>query len=410
MMPPRKLKILHVLSQRPDATGSGIYVQAMMREAAGCGHENFLIAGIQPGHEAELHGVSRDQCRFVRFEGGDIPFKIPGMTDIMPYPNTRFVDLSITEIETYETVFARVLRNTAARFKPDIIHSNHLWLVTSLTRRLFPDKPVVASCHATDLRQFQNCPLLRDRVLSGCAHLDAAMALSGAQKKEIEEIYGLPPEKVVVTGAGYDDTLFTSGAKPAPEPVQLVYAGKLWNAKGLPWLLKALKTVRTPEWRLHMVGGGSGNEKERCIRLAQDLGGRVLIHGQIPQAHLAGLFRQAHIFVLPSLFEGLPLVVLEALASGCRVVATDLPGVTAVVGDVDTEYISLVRTPRLRKMDQPYPEDLPAFERHLARALEIQMAAAVKRPRIDLSPIADKLAAFTWQGIFAKVQEVYFKV
>ena len=101
---------------------------------------------------------------------------------------------------------------------------------------------------------------------------------------------------------------------------------------------------------------------------------------------------------------------MEALASGCRVVATDLPGVMEVVGDVKADYITLVRTPRLRKMDQPYPEDLAAFEQNIAQALKIQMAGAIKRPRIDLSMIEDELAAFTWKGVFARVQKVYFKV
>ena len=146
------------------------------------------------------------------------------------------------------------------------------------------------------------------------------------------------------------------------------------------------------------------------MRLAQDLGERVVVHGQIPQARLAAIFKNSHIFVLPSLFEGLPLVMIEALASGCRVVATDLPGVMEVVGNLKADYITLVRTPRLRKMDQPYPEDLAAFERNIAQALKIQMAGAIKYPRIDLSLIEDELAAFTWKRVFARVQNVYFNV
>lgn len=404
---PSRLRILHVLGQRPDATGSGIYLQAIMREAAARGHANVMIAGIQSENEAELQGVAPEQCRFVRFNGADLPFAIPGMTDIMPYPSTRFMDLSDGERAMYEKVFTRVLTEAVADFRPHIIHSHHLWLVSSLVRRLFPGIPVVASCHGTDLRQFQNCPHLRPRVLRGCRELDAALALSGPQAEDIAQFYELPPERVIVTGAGYSDTLFKPAEKPVAPPVQVVYAGKLWNAKGLPWLLKALQTIAAPEWRLHLVGGGSGPEKEACLRLAHTLGERVIIHGQIPQTRLAALFRQAHIFVLPSLFEGLPLVVLEALASGCRVAATDLPGVMEVLGDVRSEDVTLVPTPRLRNMDQPYPEDLPAFERNLALALEVQMAGALKRPRIDFAAIQDTLAAFAWRGIFAKVETVY---
>ena len=184
----------------------------MMREAAKCGHDNFMIAGIQPGSDVELHGVSSEQCRFVRFNGGDISFPIPGMTDIMPYPSTRFVDLSERDIETYEWVFSCVLIETVSRFRPDIIHSHHNWLLSSLVRRLFPNVPVVTTCHGTDLRQFQNCPHLHEKVLSGCRHLDAAMVLTGDQKASIEKHYRLPPEKLIVTGAGYNDSLFTAGA------------------------------------------------------------------------------------------------------------------------------------------------------------------------------------------------------
>ena len=47
MMTPNNIKILHLLSQRPDSTGSGIYIQDMLREAEANGNLNYLIAGIQ---------------------------------------------------------------------------------------------------------------------------------------------------------------------------------------------------------------------------------------------------------------------------------------------------------------------------------------------------------------------------
>ncbi|MDP2045354.1 MAG: glycosyltransferase family 4 protein, partial [Deltaproteobacteria bacterium] len=62
------MKILHLLSQRPEATGSGIYIQAMIREAARRGHENFLLAGAPRGERAQPEGLGAAAVEFVRFE------------------------------------------------------------------------------------------------------------------------------------------------------------------------------------------------------------------------------------------------------------------------------------------------------------------------------------------------------
>ena len=401
------MKILHVLSQRPDSTGSGIYMQAMLREAAACRHHNFLVSGIQSDQPVKLEDIASDQCLFIRFGAADISYPIVGMSDVMPYASYRFCDLSPTQLQEYEVAFAASLKEAVTRFQPDIIHSHHLWIVSSLVRRLFPKIPLVTTCHGSDLRQFQNCPHLQERVLSGCRRVDAAMALSATQKTDIVRLYGLPSENVVVVGAGYNDTLFSLSAKPAPDPVRLVYAGKLSNAKGVPWFLRALTAIESSAWQLELVGGGSGEEKAQCLALAQQMGDRVQVHGAVSQHRLAEIMQQAHIFVLPSFYEGLPLVVLEALASGCRIVATDLPGVTDLLGDVSADFIELVKTPRLKHMDQPYIQDQQPFERDLAHALQTQIEASLRCSQIDLTPIRDKMAAYTWKGIFERVQDVY---
>jgi glycosyltransferase involved in cell wall biosynthesis len=406
----QKLKILHLLSQRPDSTGSGIYLQAMLREASARGHKNFVVAGIQADSSGELDCIDQDQCMFVKFGDAGIPSHIVGMSDIMPYKSRRFCDLSKAELHEYEAFFSNALKHAASVFKPDIIHSHHLWIFSSLARQLLPEIPMVTTCHGSDLRQFQNCRHLQERVLKGCRQIDAVMALSEAQKRDILALYNLSSEKVFVVGAGYNDLLFNVNKKPGPEPVQLIYAGKLSRAKGLPWLLRGLSMIDSPAWQLHLVGSGSGKERDDCIMLARDLGERVIMHGALSQKGLAEIMKQCHIVVLPSFYEGLPLVLLEGLASGCRVVATDLPGIKEVLGGIQADFISLVKTPRLLHIDQPYHEDETVFEENLAHAVKTQIHAARQCSRIDLSPVQDKIASFSWAGIFKKVQNVYFGV
>jgi glycosyltransferase involved in cell wall biosynthesis len=403
----RKLKILHLLSQRPDSTGSGIFVEAMIREAAALGHDNFLVAGLSSDDGQYPDCIEPDKSMFVHFPAAEVCYDIPGMSDVMPYESSRFCDLTEEQLYAYEQAFTNVVQKAVDRFKPDIIHSHHLWIVSSIARQLLPDIPLVTTCHGSDLRQFQNCPHLQGQVLAGCREIDIVMALTVAQKKQIVDLYKLAPENITVAGAGYDQSLFLPETKPEPDPVQLVYAGKLSKAKGVPWLLRALQSIKSPAWQLHLVGGGSGVEKEHCLKLAGESRTRVHVHGALPQENLARIVRQSHILVLPSFFEGLPLVILEALASGCRVVATDLPGTRAIIGRSQTELISLVSTPRLHSIDKPFPEDEHLFERELSNAIQLQINAVHDCAETDLTSIQERLDHYTWNSVFNRVTEVY---
>ena len=407
MVNKNNLKILHVISQRPDSTGSGIYVQAMIREAESYSYDNYLVAAVGSQWRDDIACIDKAKSLFVSFQNGDVSCNIPGMSDVMPYESTRFCDLSPNELSEYEEAFSRILRTAVQAFKPDIIHSHHLWIVSSLARQLFPNIPLVATCHGTDLRQFQNCPHLQAKVLEGCRKIDRIMALTETQKKEIIDLYGVPSKHIIVVGAGYNDTLFYVEFKPNHCPVQMIYVGKLSNAKGVPWFLRALHSINSPQWQLHLIGSGSGEEKRYCLKLVKELGERVHMYDTLPQEDLATIMRKSHIMVLPSFYEGLPLVILEGLASGCRIVATDLPGIKELLGDSDTDFITLVKTPRLHSIDQPYQEDEYSFEQGLKAALQQQINAVYNREKIDLSPIRHKLNSNTWGGIFRKVNEIY---
>jgi len=404
------MKILHVLSQRPEATGSGIFIQAMLREAARKGHTNFLVAGIPDDQPPDPELLSDAQYRFVRFQTDSLPFKVVGMSDVMPYDSTRFCDMDPLMVSTYEKAFENVLIAVVPEFEPDIIHCNHLWLVAALVRRLFPETPMVSLCHGSDLRQFRNCPHLAKQVQPACTALDAIPALSREQKEQIVDLYQVDQGKVHIVGAGYNEAVFNPVPKSA-SVVNLAYAGKLSRAKGVPWFLKALAALPDDNWHLHLVGGGSGPEKTECLELAAQLGEqRMTLYDSMPQAELADIFKQAHIFVLPSLFEGLPLVLLEALACGCRLVATDLPGVKEVLGGISAEWVERVDLPHLEKVDSPLAEDELLFEQNLKRALQAQIGKAAENPEPDLTPVRPLLDAFTWKGVFEKVEKVYQQV
>ena len=109
--------------------------------------------------------------------------------------------------------------------------------------------------------------------------------------------------------------------------------------------------------------------------------------------------REVAVFVLPSFYEGLPLVCVEAAACGCRVVATELHGVMQLAGALGP-WLETLPLPRLASIDVPVSDDLPAF----VEALRCALSHALKSPRPETSPA---LPEWTWGAVFSRVEDVW---
>ncbi len=401
------MKILHLISQHPDSTGSGIYLRNIIREAARAGHENFLVAGLSATVVPQMEGIEPACCRFVHFGAGELDFNIPGMSDIMPYPSTRFNDLTGDQLDRYEQCFAQAVTAMVEKTRPDVIHSHHLWILSALTRRLFPDIPMVTSCHSTDLRQSVLCPHIKQRVLVPCQKIDRILSLSRDQRNTIVGLYGIDPEKITIVGGGFDDRLFSPKIKEAAPPVKIVYAGKLSFAKGVDCLLRAFNSLADRDVELHLAGSGSGDEERYCLKLAAGLGERVHIHGHIDQRKLAALMADCHIFILPSFFEGLPLVLLEAVASGCRIITTDLTGCLELLDNADTDMVELVPLPPMGQIDRPALGDIALIENRLILALQNMVTRVRIKPTPSLNNTRKVTHPFRWPAVCDRIFQAY---
>ncbi len=401
------MRILHLISQKPDYTGSGKYVQEMIRQGRSRGHEPFLIAGACADFEVPCDLITPGRSRVIRFDGHDLGFPVMGMSDVMPYESTVCSSLTRLQIIEYQTVFSRIIGSAVADFAPDVIHSNHLWMATAVAREVAPNLPLVTTCHGSCLRQHRLCPKLGDSLKGSLRGIDRVIALFEQQKADIVELLGIDPGKVDVISGGYNELCFhAEEAESDSAVVQLLYAGKLDSSKGVPWLLRSLKRIVAP-WHLHLVGAGSGSEKDLCMELAAGLGGRVTVHGILSHEKLGGLMRRCDIFVLPSFFEGLPLVLLEAMACGCRVVTTDLPGARELFADPHPHMVRMVELPRLETVDRPYTTDEPLLEARLVAALEESISDVVNGARPDEEYIRRITEPFTWEKIFLRIEGVY---
>jgi glycosyltransferase involved in cell wall biosynthesis len=360
--------------------------------------------------EVAVGGLAPDRVRPLRFgAGGELAFPLPGMSDVMPYPSSRYAKLGPDELAAYRAAWRRHLAAAIADHAPDVIHAHHVWLVSSLVRALAPRTPLVIHCHATGLRQLRLCPHLADEVRTGCARADRVVALSAADARALREVLALPAERVTVVGAGYRDELFHArgtGGTRAARAGKLLYVGKLAAAKGLPQLLDAVERLaaRTPGLELHVAGSGAGAEAEELRARLARLAPLVCDHGQLAQPELAELMRRAAVCVLPSFYEGVPLVLAEAAACGCRLVATRLAGVEGELVPHLGPVLELVAPPPLRGADRPEPEALPRFVDELAAAI----ARALERGPVD-EPRAclPTLEHLGWGAVFERVEQIW---
>lgn len=401
------MRILHLISQKPDFTGSGKYVQEMIRQGRSRGHEPFLIAGVCADFAVPEELMQPGRFRVIRFDGHDLGFPVMGMSDVMPYESTVCSSLTRLQIIEYKTAFARVIAAAIADFAPDLIHSNHLWMATAVAREVAPHLPLVTTCHGSCLRQHRLCPELGDSLKESLRGIDRVIALFGQQKADIVELLGIDPGRVDVISGGFNELCFHSGAgEDDAGVVQLLYAGKLDSSKGVPWLLRSLKRIRKP-WCLHLVGAGSGPERDLCLELAAGLGDRVTVHGVLSHEKLGDLMRRCDIFVLPSFFEGLPLVLLEAMACGCFIVTTDLPGARELFATPHPHMVRMVELPGLETVDRPYKADEPLLEIRLTAALEESIADVMNGVQPDEKYIRKITDPFTWEKIFLRIEGAY---
>lgn len=121
--------------------------------------------------------------------------------------------------------------------------------------------------------------------------------------------------------------------------LNMVFVGRLAPAKGLRILIDAMSSLSASLPNLKLAIIGDGEDRAHLEELAAPLGASVSFLGYRSQKEVAEAVSEADALVLPSLAEGLPVVLMEALAAGKPVIATRVAGVTELVEDGVSGYV-----------------------------------------------------------------------
>lgn len=174
------------------------------------------------------------------------------------------------------------------------------------------------------------------------------------------------PRRIVVIPNAVTEGLAARSAQPDPgdrfaDPVRILFVGRFAANKGIHHLLNAvarLQSTRPGKFICHLAGYGPLFEEYRNRYASKD----IVFHGMVDDDVLDTLYRTCNLFMLPTLFEGMPTVVLEAMAYGLPIVVTDVGATADQVDDRNGWLVKRNDVGAIESAIRAYA-DLPSAER-----------------------------------------------
>jgi D-inositol-3-phosphate glycosyltransferase len=287
---------------------------------------------------------------------------LPATVDLAPGVQVHHITagpvepVSKDEVANHLCAFVLGLQRHPTAGTHDLIHA-HYWLSGWVGRRVARswELPLVQTFHTLGvLKNATLAPgdrpepplrLIAERRVA--TEADQVLVLTCGEASLLHRTYGLSGSQLTVVPAGVDLDRFSPPPTPTrrPGPPRLLFVGRLQPLKGPDLAIRTLAEVRRtlPDARLRIVGGTSGPDDAATgpgglQALAAELGvaDAVELEPALDQATLVERYRDADVLLVPSRSETFGLVALEAQACGTPVVAADVPGLEAVVGEGGT--------------------------------------------------------------------------
>lgn len=276
-------------------------------------------------------------------------------------------------------------------FKPEIIHA-HIYeagVPAALVSKIFRI-PLVVTEHSTEFprKKLKGLKVLQAKFAYKWAKVILPVSIS--LQRAIQE-YGIKASfKVVPNVVDNSIFYFSPFARKKSQLKHLLVVSLLdiSHKKGIPHLLSALGQLRQSreDWCLDIIGDGPVRAEYERLTLSLGIDDKVTFHGVKSKKEVADFMQRADIFVLPSLWENSPCVLLEAMASGLPIVATRTGGIPEFI---DQEIGVLVP-----------PGDSDKLAEALLRMIE-------SLPKYDRAVIAKKADKYRPEAVGRLIHSVY---
>ncbi|WP_308120924.1 glycogen synthase [Paractinoplanes bogorensis] len=310
----------------------------------------------------------------------------------------------------------------------DIVHS-HTWYANFAghTAKLLHGVPHVVTTHSLEpLRPWKAEQLGGGYALSSfCERVaiesaDAVIAVSGGMKRDVLTAYpSVDPDKIQVVYNGIDTSLYQPDQgtdvierlgidRNRPS---VVFVGRITRQKGLPYLLKACRSL-PPEAQIVLLAGAPDTKEIAAevealadeLRAARDAQGVIWVQEMLPKQQVIQVLTHATVFVCPSIYEPMGIVNLEAMACETAVVATATGGIPEVVADGETGLL----VPIEQVQDGTgTPVDPDKFVADLAATMTELLSDPARAREMGLAGRRRAVDKFSWARIAEETLAVY---
>jgi glycosyltransferase involved in cell wall biosynthesis len=252
-------------------------------------------------------------------------------------------------------------------------------------------KKTVVHVHGAEFKQFyERSPLLLRKIirtlLDSC---DTIIALSDQWKKDLSRISGNPRIRVIYNPTMMQEPFLANECMPPKTKVNFLFMGRLGKRKGVYDIIESARQIRAENIKISLYGDGE-IENVKTMIAANGVEDKVQVCGWINGSRKDQAFRNANVLILPSYSEGFPISVLEAMAYGIPVVATDVGGIAECIEDGVNGY--LIK-----------PGDCET----LAKCIERLAASSVLRARMGKSGHEKASRMFALSVIVNQLEELY---
>ncbi len=377
-----------------DTGGMNVYVRELAQALGQQGHWVDIYTRAHDVRDEQIYYPSQN-VRLIHIKAG-------GVKDMGKLVQYSHLPDFVSNLEDFRA---------SHKLEYDLVHS-HYWLSGQVGQWL------ADLWHVPNIIMFHTLGLVKNRLAVGenetelrletekelvrnCRRIITA---TEKEKGDLVAYYQASPETISVIPCGVNLELFKPAAKDSARQMLglngnkvILFVGRVEPLKGIDRLLEAISHLKKqPGLKLVIIGGDDSSQFElaKLRALSRDLGikNSVSFLGSVPQKRLPLFYSAADICVVPSYYETFCLVILESLACGTPVVATNVGAAASLIQQGETGYLVADNTPY-----------------NLAQGIE-RLLSVKKNGAVYASSIRKSVLGFDWSNIAQALIEEYAPV